>query len=77
MAGCRVKKRKAGLKMKIRTKTCSYVVKGLNEDEFETTNSVMSCNKSKTTDLVEKSDSDETDNIRAKCTRRQPKSTLI
>ena len=51
--------------MKVGTRTWSDVVKGLEEDE------------SKTTDSVEKSDPAETDHVKGKRTRRQPKSMPI
>ena len=51
---------KVDLQKKVRTKTWSYVVKGLEEDESETV------------DSVEKSDSDEPYHMKAKRSRRRP-----
>ena len=49
------------MKTKAKTRTWSDVVKGLEEDELEIT------------DSVEKSDPDETDLVKAQRTRTQPK----
>ena len=64
-AGGKVKKNKGNLKIKVKTRTWSDVVRGLEGDESETT------------DSIEKSDPAETDPMKARRTRRQPKSTLI
>ena len=53
------------MKTKAKTRTWSDVVKGLEEDELEII------------DSVEKSDLDETDHVKARRTRRQPKPRSI
>ena len=53
------------------------MVKGLKEDELETSNSDKSGNESETTNSVEKSDSEEPNHMKAKRTRRQLKLALI
>ena len=50
---------------KTRTKTWLDVVKGLKEDELETTNSDKSENESETTHLVEKFDLREPNHMKA------------
>ena len=55
----------------------SNVVKGLKEDELETTNSDEIGNGSKTVDPIERSDMIEMDHKKSKQTRMQPKQTMI
>ena len=45
------------------------MVKGLEEDELVTTNSISSANGSEIVDLVEGSDLDEMDHVKARLTR--------
>ena len=68
--GGRAMKGRVNLKIKARTRTWSDVVKGLKEDELETSNSDKSGNESETTNSVEKSDSDELNHMKTKRTRR-------
>ena len=73
-----VKKRggKAKKAEKTKTQTWSEVVTGLKiEDELETTNSDKSKNESEAPDLEEVFDSKEPNQVKAKQTRRQRKST--
>ena len=65
MASGNTKKGRVYLKIKAKTTTCSSMVKVLEEDELETT------------DLVEKSDPDEIDLMKAKWIGRQSKPTPI
>ena len=53
------------------------MVKGLKEDEWETTSADKSGNESQTTKSVEKSDSEEPRSMKAKHIGRQPKPTPI
>ena len=65
---------KADLKIKAKTKTWSNVAKGRKKEDLERANSDKSGNETKIVDLVEKGDSEE---AKAKWTRRQSKSTSV
>ena len=64
-AGGKVKKNKGNLKIKVKTRTWSDVVRGLEGDESETT------------DSIEKSDMEESNLVKANQTRGKQKSTPI
>ena len=63
--------------MKARTRTWSDVVKGLKQDELETSNMVESGIRSDIAYAINSIDTDETYHVKAKMTRMQPKLTSI
>ena len=58
---------------KANTRTWADMVKGLKEEELETSNLDKSMNVSETTDSVEQFDSNESNHMEAKRIKRQPK----